>query len=789
MALDITARAIAASARSDAAAAIARAIPTGRFADLPTRSIDAATTAIITSGHTTVGIGRAIYVADAQATAALASAHPRACKADASGRYFRLMPDESGAIWVDALGAARDGTTDDFAVIAAARDYATAIGAGRVAFSKGGTYRTNSFIACGNNLAWDFHGATIKCSNSVAVLGSLYPTTPVLAYVTGDIAGPTDTLKVSTTAPFTVGQFILVRLGHNPWDNNEPRWAQSCKVVSINAGAGTITIDVSIPQTIPLNYASTYTLADGTTVAVPAVAGTGANRSISALTDGDNVEVNDLTFVGDTASNASVEGVLWFQGGRNLRFNNIRGNLDTQVTGDAGTGLIGLLQFCRNVVVNDAILLGNKNGRNQASLGRMLNFSNCVNVHVSNPVARNLKNVFLFAESFCENIVIDNPSIEFTAATASPAKAFFVAQAAQVAVRDPIIAAPQGLTWDILDTGGADGRCNITGHVRIRGSFPQFMQPNGAMLLDYDGAACAATTVTISGTTLTLASAQTGLHPGVEVLGSGIAAGTRITAETGSGVYTVNTSQTVAAGTSASFREFAIVDFRASRTVSVKIPLDEPTYEHGLEGPFWNVIGYASSDADPANLSVYPLRNRVGISADMASQFVAGSARRLTLDGFSNGTACVTRLTAVGSVAVYRNAGTAAAGAFVGLSVQVATVVAASFSGAALPRGSGATTAFADNWMEVALTAGRVLRGSATYNPPNLTAGSQTTTAITVTGAKTGDFVEVSFTNPLSGLRMTGEVTAADTVTVTFANNTAAAVDLASGTLRVRVRR
>jgi hypothetical protein len=36
---------------------------------------------------------------------------------------------------------------------------------------------------------------------------------------------------------------------------------------------------------------------------------------------------------------------------------------------------------------------------------------------------------------------------------------------------------------------------------------------------------------------------------------------------------------------------------------------------------------------------------------------------------------------------------------------------------------------------------------------------------------------------------MTGEVTAADTVTVTFANNTAAAVDLASGTLRVRVRR
>lgn len=74
--------------------------------------------------------------------------------------------------------------------------------------------------------------------------------------------------------------------------------------------------------------------------------------------------------------------------------------------------------------------------------------------------------------------------------------------------------------------------------------------------------------------------------------------------------------------------------------------------------------------------------------------------------------------------------------------------------------------------------------GSTTYDPPSLADGATTTTTVTVTGARSGDPVTVRFTNAApDGYTITGEVTADDTVTVTFANNSGGASDLASGTL------
>lgn len=80
------------------------------------------------------------------------------------------------------------------------------------------------------------------------------------------------------------------------------------------------------------------------------------------------------------------------------------------------------------------------------------------------------------------------------------------------------------------------------------------------------------------------------------------------------------------------------------------------------------------------------------------------------------------------------------------------------------------------------------ISGSATYDPPSLADGEGTTTAVTVTGAALGDAVTaISFSNGLQGVTVTGWVSAANTVSVRFQNETGAAVDLASGTLRVRV--
>jgi hypothetical protein len=98
---------------------------------------------------------------------------------------------------------------------------------------------------------------------------------------------------------------------------------------------------------------------------------------------------------------------------------------------------------------------------------------------------------------------------------------------------------------------------------------------------------------------------------------------------------------------------------------------------------------------------------------------------------------------------------------------------------------------------DVTLPAGSVgieefplIEGSATWNPPSLAAGAQQTTTVTATGAALGYFADnVSFSLDLQGATLTAYVSAADTVTVVHRNGTAGAVDLGSGTLRVRVRK
>jgi hypothetical protein len=82
-----------------------------------------------------------------------------------------------------------------------------------------------------------------------------------------------------------------------------------------------------------------------------------------------------------------------------------------------------------------------------------------------------------------------------------------------------------------------------------------------------------------------------------------------------------------------------------------------------------------------------------------------------------------------------------------------------------------------------------VIEGSATFDPANLVDGAGETTTVTVTGAALGDFAEASFSNNLNGISLTAWVSAADTVSVRFQNESGGTLDLASGTLRARVRK
>lgn len=82
------------------------------------------------------------------------------------------------------------------------------------------------------------------------------------------------------------------------------------------------------------------------------------------------------------------------------------------------------------------------------------------------------------------------------------------------------------------------------------------------------------------------------------------------------------------------------------------------------------------------------------------------------------------------------------------------------------------------------------------YDPPNLGAGAATTANVTVNGVRPGDMVTaVSFApmtvggTPSSAIRFFGDVTDANTVSVTLLNVSGGAVNLDAGTLRIQVER
>lgn len=82
------------------------------------------------------------------------------------------------------------------------------------------------------------------------------------------------------------------------------------------------------------------------------------------------------------------------------------------------------------------------------------------------------------------------------------------------------------------------------------------------------------------------------------------------------------------------------------------------------------------------------------------------------------------------------------------------------------------------------------LEGTLVWNPGNLVDGAgETSSGITVTGAAFGDFVDVAAPYDLQGITVTAYVSASDTVKIRAQNETGGAIDLASGTWRVRIRR
>lgn len=79
------------------------------------------------------------------------------------------------------------------------------------------------------------------------------------------------------------------------------------------------------------------------------------------------------------------------------------------------------------------------------------------------------------------------------------------------------------------------------------------------------------------------------------------------------------------------------------------------------------------------------------------------------------------------------------------------------------------------------------LSGSVAYDPPSLADGAGTTTTVVVAGAVLGDFALVSFSLDLQSIVVTAYISSANTVSVRFQNESGGIIDLAAGTLKVKV--
>lgn len=102
---------------------------------------------------------------------------------------------------------------------------------------------------------------------------------------------------------------------------------------------------------------------------------------------------------------------------------------------------------------------------------------------------------------------------------------------------------------------------------------------------------------------------------------------------------------------------------------------------------------------------------------------------------------------------------------------------------------SGCTTNTLFNAAALPSRYGKPLYGTVTYDPPSIAAGASTFTDVAVTGAALGDTVDVGFSLDGAGVIFRGYVRVANSIRVYLTNLTAGAVDLASGTLSVTVRK
>lgn len=152
----------------------------GLTSDFATFSPDAGITLALTGGYDTTGAGPGAYTKDAIATLALATAHPRFCFADATGVYWRLLPDDRNLIPVACGGVYGSGATPDYTTdarpgIQDAINYSEVIGAAGVRFDAASysLWRTVRTATAPNDIHSDQTGLLLRTTVTQSFVSTL----------------------------------------------------------------------------------------------------------------------------------------------------------------------------------------------------------------------------------------------------------------------------------------------------------------------------------------------------------------------------------------------------------------------------------------------------------------------------------------------------------------------------------------------------------------------------------------------------------------------------------------
>lgn len=429
------------------------------FSEFSTNAIKSGTNIVQTSGRSELGRAPALYVADARATAPLASAHPRFVASTSNGRYFRALP-QAGRIAVELGGAAGNGVADDRPAIAATIAYAAATGAARVSFASPAYALTpisavNYGVGPQPNVILPPGGGTIDGEGARFILSrggrgfshhDNYYNRTVTVTVAADLpAGATAIpLRPGEGALLAVGDEVLWTLGEAPYDTPETFNWDFARIVAISGD--TITVDKPVPEP--------FTLA----------AVTGVNRRLRRLPVLSDLAMRDMVIEAPAGCEDGIE----VYAGRNLSFERIGGR-------NLGAGLF-VGQYIDGATFTDCWQDGVT--LSQGSYGAMIALAEARNVTIVRPRAKGLASL-VKCEAGADATVIGAHFENTLPPDQGGATVFNASGRSRISVHDVTVTGHGGYRLAETSNGqvGYDGQVLFTGITRLVHADDPFFLP------------------------------------------------------------------------------------------------------------------------------------------------------------------------------------------------------------------------------------------------------------------------------------------------------------------------